>query len=404
MKKILACIFAVSVISTAAFSKNWFSQRFFEVKVGADVDFSNNLFALNDFMKKDLVIDLRKIADECPKNGFNIRADVEPSFALNLNILDFNFGLSSGVQMYESMEFSKDLFDFLGYGNSIGQTMNFGFKNDTDVFAFTQVDVGFKLGRLKIKAQPAIFLPIISIRGGGGSVTVLNDDDGNLSVGMNMNMDVYSISELKKADEGSGVTVDPDKLQSTIIDGYGFDIGGGVTYSFTKTFDLEATCRIPILPGRLNYKSNIQGGSDYNVKLTDFNNSEKTDRETTVTNVKETLMINRPMKLDVYADKDLLGSLFNARAGAGFGIRRPFSDAAVFYPEYYLGFTVNLIDIVKVRVSTEYTDQLFKHELGTTLNVRVVQFDIGVSSQSSSFKKSMAVAGLGGYAYLTMGF
>ena len=42
MKRILACIFAVSVISTAAFSKNWFSQRFFEVKVGTDIDFSNH--------------------------------------------------------------------------------------------------------------------------------------------------------------------------------------------------------------------------------------------------------------------------------------------------------------------------------------------------------------------------
>ena len=90
MKKILACIFAVSVISTAAFSKNFFSQRFFEVKTGATADFSNNLFAANEFMKKDLVIDLRKIADECPKNGFNIRADMAPSLGFNLNILDFH--------------------------------------------------------------------------------------------------------------------------------------------------------------------------------------------------------------------------------------------------------------------------------------------------------------------------
>ena len=67
MKKIIACLFAVSVLSTAAFSKNFFSQRFFEVKVGTKADFSNNLFGLNDFMQKDLVIDLRKIADECPK-------------------------------------------------------------------------------------------------------------------------------------------------------------------------------------------------------------------------------------------------------------------------------------------------------------------------------------------------
>lgn len=404
MKRILACIFAVSVISTAAFSKNWFSQRFFEVKVGTDIDFSNNLFAMNDFMKKDLVIDLRKIADDCPQNGFNIRADMEPSLALNVNILDVHVGVSSGMQLYESMEVGKDLFDFLGYGNSIGQTMNFSFKNDTDIFTFTQVDVGFKLGKLRISAQPAIFMPILSIRGAGGSLKVLNDEDGNLNVGMNMNMDVYSITEMKKQDSGNGVTFDADKIQSTLLSGYGFDIGGGVSFDITKSFTVGATAHIPLIPGHLNYKSTIQGGFDYCIPLQDYENAEKTERETTVTNSKERLSVHRPLKLDIYADKNMLGTLFNARAGAGFGIRRPFSEAAVFYPEYYLGFTVNLIDILKVRVSTEYTDQLFKHELGTTLNVRIVQFDIGVSSQSSSFKKSMAVAGLGGYAYLTMGF
>ena len=41
MKKIIACLFAVSVLSTAAFSKNFFSQRFVELKVGSKVDFSN---------------------------------------------------------------------------------------------------------------------------------------------------------------------------------------------------------------------------------------------------------------------------------------------------------------------------------------------------------------------------
>lgn len=402
MKKILACIFAVSVISTAAFSKNFFSQRFFEVKIGADVDFSNNLFGLNDFMKRDLEIDLRKIADECPKNGFNIRADAAPSFALNLNIKDFNIGLSSGLDIYESMTFGKDLFDFLGYGNSIGESLDFSFQNDTDVFAYSQFDFGFKVGKFKIKAQPALFLPIISMRGAGGTISVLNDSDGNLNVVMDTNMEVYSVSDLKSEDDS--VTFDSEKMENTLFTGYGFDLGGMVSYNFTKSFGLEATCRIPIVPGRLNHKATIRGGFDYNVKLTDFDNSTKTERETTVTNVEETLFVNRPLKLDVYASKDLLGTLFNARAGAGFGIRRPFCDAAVFYPEYYLGLTLNLVEILKVGVSTQYKDQLFIHQLGTTVNVRVFQLDFGISTQSSSFKKSLAVGGVGAYTYVTFGF
>ena len=403
MKKILACIFAVSVISTAAFSKNFFSQRFFEVKTGATADFSNNLFAANEFMKKDLVIDLRKIADECPKNGFNIRADMAPSLGFNLNILDFHFGLSTGFDIYESMSVGKDLFDFLGYGNSIGETLNFSFTNDTDVFATTTLDVGFKLGKLSIDVQPAVFLPIISIRNAGGRASVLNDKDGNVKINVDMNMDVYSIAELKTTDDNN-ISFDAEKIEGAIRSGYGFDLGGGVTYPLTNSFFISGTCRIPVFPGYLDNKATVKGGFDYKMALTDFENAEKNSRETTVTNESAKLAVHRPLKLNAYVDKNLLGTLFNARGGVGFGVRRPFSDAAVFYPEYYLGFTLNLIDIFKVCLSTEYTNQLFIHQLGTTINVRVLQLDLGISTQSSSFTKSMAVAGIGAYAYVSMGF
>ena len=403
MKKIIACFTAVLVISTAAFSKNFFTQRFFEIKTGVDFDVSNNLFAANEFMKKDLVIDLRKIADECPENGLNLRADAAPRVEMNINVSDFHLGFASGLELYESLNVGKDLFDFLGYGNSIGQTMDFTFTDDTDLFAFSQLTVGFKLGRLQITAQPALFMPIVSVRGGGGSITALNDAEGNFNVGMNLNLDVYSAVELKKNEEGS-VSFDTSKIESILKSGYGFDLGGGVALNLTKSLKLDTTCRIPIIPGHLNYKSNVQGGFDYKMKLTDFENAEKTERETTVTNMEDSLAVHRPLKLDVYLNKNFLGSLFNARAGAGFGIRRPFSDYAVFYPEYYLGFGINLIDIIKVGVSTQYKDQLFIHQLGTTFNIRLIQLDLGISSQSSSFKKSLSVGGVGAYAYVTVGF
>ena len=98
------------------------------------------------------------------------------------------------------------------------------------------------------------------------------------------------------------------------------------------------------------------------------------------------------------------GSLFTARGGLGIGVRRPFSDSASFYPEYFLGLNFNFIDIIKLGVSTEYTDQIFVHQIGTTFNVRVFQLDLGISTQSSSFVKSLSVAGMGAYAYITMGF
>ena len=402
MKKLLACIFAVSVISTAAFTKNFFSQRFFEVKVGAQADFSNNLFGLNDFLKKDLVIDLKKIANECPGSGFNIRADAQPSIAFNVNIRDIHVGFSSGSEIYSSMTVGDDLFDFLGYGNTIGEAMDFSFKNDADIFAFSKVDVGFRLGKFKINVQPAIFLPILSIRDSGGTINVVNDSDGNLFVNMDTNMTVYSIVDLQSS--GDEVEMDSNQISASLARGYGFDIGGGVSYQLTSTLALEATCRIPLIPGRLYHRSDVQQGSAYVMKLTDFDSSESSSKDTVVTNEDSNLAVTRPLKLNIYADKDLLGSLFTARGGLGFGVRRPFSDSAAFYPEYYLGINLNLINIFKVGVSTEYTDQIFVHQFGTTVNLRVFQLDFGISTQSSSFIKSLSVAGVGAYTYVTFGF
>lgn len=402
MKKILVCIFAASVISTAAFSKNFFSQRYFEIKTGTELGLSNNLFALNDYMRKDLVIDLNKIADECPEQGLNICAVAAPSVAVNLNIKDFHLGFSSGIDMYSTTSVGKDLFDFLGYGNKIGETMDFKFQNDTDVFAYSQLALGLKFGKLGINVQPAVFLPVISIRGGGGKVTVLNDSDGNLSVGMDLNLNVYSIMEMKSEDDN--VTFDFDKISDALLTGYGFDMGAGVSFDLTKSLVLGATCHFPIVPGFLNHKSTISGGFDYNMKLTDFEQSEKKTRDTEVKNEDAHLSINRPMKFGLYADKKILGGLFDAKGSAGIGIRRPFSEDAVFYPEYYLGFGLNLIDIFKIGVSTQYKDQIFIHQLGTTINVRLFQLDVGASTQASSFIKSMAFAGMGGYVYVTVGF
>ena len=197
------------------------------------------------------------------------------------------------------------LFDFLGYGNSVGETLDFSFKDDADIMAVSQLDVGFKLGKLKIKAQPAVFLPLISVRDGGGRATVLNSSDGSLDINVDMNMNVYSCVELK-SDDGQ-VSMDPSAIKSAVVRGYGFDIGGGVAYSLSPSFFVEATTRIPIIPGHLYHKATIESGTEYKMQLKDFGNSEKTEREMTVTNEEANLIVHRPLKLNVYADKNLLG-------------------------------------------------------------------------------------------------
>lgn len=403
MKKILACIFAVSIISTAAFSKNFFSQRYFEIKVGTDVDFSNNLFTANELLVQDLEIDLKKLAQECPESGFNLRAGANPNLGLNLNIKNFHLGIDAGVDVYESLTVGKGLFDFLGYGNTIGEESKFTLDNNTEVFAYSQVDLGLKIGKVRFNVKPAVFLPLVSIRGSGGTITVKNDTDGNMIASMDLDMDVYSIAEIQQTSDGK-IVIDPEKLQAAFTKGYGFDIAGGLGIDVSDSFIIGANCRIPVLPGHLNYKSNVKTGFDFKMKVTDYQNAETTKQDVTITTTETNLAVHRPLKASAYFDKNMLGTLFNLHAAGGIGIRSPFCDQAVIYPEYYVGFTLNVFDIFRLGVSTEYTDQVFIHQVGTTVNIRLIQIDLGLSSQSSDFKKSWSVPGVGAYAYVTVGF
>ena len=97
-----------------------------------DVDFSNNYFNANDFLVKDLVIDLRKMAKDMPKEGFKLNMNMTPDFFLNLNLKNgVHVGLNFGVESYGNFTISKDLFDFLGYGNDLNEKITLDGKTST---------------------------------------------------------------------------------------------------------------------------------------------------------------------------------------------------------------------------------------------------------------------------------
>ena len=57
-----------------------------------------------------------------------------------------------------------------------------------------------------------------------------------------------------------------------------------------------------------------------------------------------------------------------------------------------------------MNLSTEYTDRVFVHQAGLSLNIRLIEITTGLSAQSSDFVKSFTGAGFGAYVYVTVGF
>lgn len=406
MKKIFALIISITVICSALSARNFFSGRFFEIKVGTGLGLSNNLIAGNDIFQKDLVIDLKKLADECPDGGMNLIANATPGVEVNFNISKLHIGLSAGAELYGKFNIGKDLFDFAGYGNQIGETIDLSFTAETDMFAYSQLDLGWDVRKFKLHVKPALFVPILSTRGNGGTVSVTNGADGSIHAAVDVNTDVYSPIDLEHAQSYfNQITSSGNILNSPLFAGYGFDLGAYLALPFSKSLSLDFDVRIPLAPGHIYKKSTITSHYSYDAKFSEISKGESVQENPTFSGYQDAdLTIHRPLKFNVYLDKNLLGTLFNAHAGGGFGIRHPFADDAQFYPEYYVGLTLSLIDLFKLGVSTQYTDQVFIHQLGTTFSLRFVQVDLGVSTQSSNFKKSFEGAGVGAYAYMTVGF
>lgn len=380
------------------YSKNFLSERFFEIQIGVPVDFSNNAISFDDIFKKELTLDLAKIANEMPSEGLNLIVDAKPYVALNLNIAFIHIGMSAGVDVYEKMGISKDFFDFLGKGNEVGETLTFDFNNYTDLFAFCEADVGIDFSNFSIHVTPSLFVPIFSSSGSVAKVTFLNDEEGNINLNMNSNFSVYSNFDM----------YDENFLSDLFSNGNGFDVGVSASLPFGRKLVFSGKARIPIVPGSYQYKysSYYEATTTMNLLDSSLNSSETNGniKDFSKEVLEEKIYINRPMKFNLYADYLLVGNVLKLRAGGGMGVFRPFLTDSFTYPEYYFSAGINLFDFIKASISTEYTSQIFKHQIALGINVRLIELDCGVSLQSTDFMKSFSNNGFGAYAIVSIGF
>lgn len=70
MKRIFCLLIIAFSLCSTTIAGGFFTNRFFEYKICIPADVSNNSFAISDFLQKNVVIDLKKLADDVPSSGF----------------------------------------------------------------------------------------------------------------------------------------------------------------------------------------------------------------------------------------------------------------------------------------------------------------------------------------------
>jgi len=394
MKKLILIFTVLFSLGSGLFAFDFFDDRFFEIKTGSALGLSNNATTLDEWLKKELVIDLRKIADSIPDSGFTITGILDPYFHTKLDIGFLTFAVQGGVETHTSLTIGKDIFKFLGYGNELGVPIVTSIGADVDAFAFVDVNLGLNFKHFSINVMPSMFLPLVATSGSAGSATVLNDANGRIVLQYDLNFNLYSIYDFMNG------TVDFQKF----LKNAGYDITGELTIPFEKKLLASAKVRVPVISGKLNNLFNVSSTFVFEGSLT---TQEFTQNDTGMqfgSTETSDYTVNRPLKINLLLDYRPLGNFIDLQLGAGLGVYRPFSDCYKFYPEYYLAMSLNLIRVFTFTLSTEYTDQMFMHQFGFDVNVRFLEVSTGISVQSSDFLKSFIGSGFGGYVYMTFGF
>ena len=410
-KRLLVCLMLLT--TSFAFSKSFFDSRIFEVKVNAPVNISNNTFNIFEFLKKEVVIDLRKIADEMPQNGFNLSLLATPNSAVTLNFGEHvKVGPRMGIEASGAVNVSKSFFDFLGYGNKPNEDINVNANVSFDVFAYTGFLIGLKFKKLKIGIEPHIFIPIVSGSANGLSFSVLNQN-GKIQLKGSGGGFLYENLPIINNEED----VDTDKMISTFLDGRGIDLGGYIGYDVSKSLSFTVNYEVPIIPGKFFAVRTAEMNIDAEISA-EKNETEEGSENSGENNsaldfskaftfgdrVSVEKEIHRPLKLNLGIDYTLVNNFIYLNGLIGVGVRHPFMDDAQVYPEYAAGLKLTLAGFVSLQVSTDYFDQVFSHTLAASMSLRFVQVDAGVKFSSTDFVKSFSGSGIGAFATVYVGF
>lgn len=410
MKKFFISLFFILCIFKLS-ATNFFSSRFFEIKVEVPAYVSNNSFKITDYLVSSPVLDLQAIALQVPIEGLNLDLNLFPKVTIQFNPKKGPvIGAAAGVDLYGSVNISQSLFSFLGFGNTLNQDINVTASIDFDIFSYISLFAGYNSEKFSIVFKPSLVIPVLHMSTGYAGVTVQNADSGGININANATVNVFT-SFVAMQESLSLISQNPFSLYSDAINSAGIDLAAEFRYSILSFLDLSAKVRVPIVPCRLDYLAPLTGYFNFSLDISSILQGGTAPTPTYGYDISNGLIwdyqYSRPLKLFLRADLLPNNDFLSAFAGAGFGVKHPFSgdsSEVVFYPEYILGAKAGIYSILMATLSTEYTDQFFIHQFMLTLNFRVIQVDVGAALSAKNFIDSLNIKGLGVYAAVTLGF
>jgi hypothetical protein len=415
MKRYILVAFLV-VLSVSLWAQSF--RRNVEFGFDSGAGFSNSYLRLSDILRETIVFDFDNMSRDLGK-GFDLFAGAAGNVFFNFNMVNFGFGLFAGADGAGQFRIPRSLFDLIAGGN-VRESYSDSF--DIGVAAFAEAGVWFsaKIRKdLKLTVRPSYFLPLAYMtRGEAGYSLTASSETGAIEARGSLSAALYT--PLPINDNGS---IDVDKIDvGSMLDKGGGDLTLGVEYSLFSNLILGASLtHIPIVPARLSGGYDMRANFTYYQNVRDLLEDEESGTGTSGAGGESKIdgldyeepaftsfsgsekAIFRPVKLGFNA----LYRPFYTR----FFVLKPCA-ALVFNGIYdtpvYLDFgaiaELNLRDIFIVDIGTAFEDLIWRHTLGFVINMRVLELDFAVSTQSQDFLKSFQATGVRVNVGIRMGF
>ncbi|MCR4822670.1 MAG: hypothetical protein K5873_07350 [Treponema sp.] len=421
MKKLIKsavfiCIFSalsLPALFATDFSGDLLSKphRYFEIGVDAALQAGNSNFGLSDIFKKNIVLDLKQIADDTPDGGFSFALhDKEEVFA-NLNISSrFRFSLFTNVEVNSNLNVEKELFDILGTGLSRSTSKDIDVEGFADVFANIGLSFQTIIKNYGVKITPTYCVPLVYVPSTTATAKLKTASSGEIRAEAEADIDIYTAVSMHDFMENGKSYDNLHMNYGDILSNGGFDLSLEVERNWLDGFNAGLYTRIPIIAGRLDYKMSTRVWAyAYETNVLGYlNDTESHDSDyghDDFTYSEDTIRIYRPFKLGLNATYMPFGQWFKIQPMIGFALREPYSSNISFYPEYALDLRLSLLwRIFNFNLGTAYQNKIFQQRFGFSLNLRALEITAQASLCGTSFVSSFTRKGYGAYVGVRMGF
>jgi len=356
--------------------------------------------------KNPIVIDLDRFFDGF---RFNFGASIKP-FTFNFNWKDkWGFGLDiAHIDVTGNLSLSGNMVTF-------SEAVQDEFGVGGAVFVEVGVPVFFHYKDFKIRIRPAAYVPVVYTEP-KISYTFVETATGTLFA-VNYDMRFYSLVNL----DG-----DMDDILQNLIDNskdipknnMGYDFGLNIEYPWFYNLDIGldlVNIPVPFATAKLNHYMQLSGSvwmDTSNLNITDLivedeegNTQSFDDLRGTVYDYPDDIepefkydadgkKIYRPFAMVLYAHYRPFDSRFLTLIPSfGFSINYLYTKIAAV--EGGLSARFDLANMFITTLGVNYNDRKWKNSLDFTMNLRAVEFNMGISLQSQDFARSWQGAGLG---------